>query len=320
MLCNVRNLPFGYEQELEKFVMRGGALFVTLGDQVDAKFYNQKLGNILPVYLKTVHQTARNEKPFRFFVGPSKHQVLKVFKGQTLKEMKSISFNSLYSVEPREESNFNTPMAFENKFPALIESTTGKGKVILFVSSIDRDWNNFPIQPTFLPWVQRWVKYSARGLDSLLQKELLVGQPFYWEKQLKNSKTYITSPRGKVTLLSSKDDKTVFEDTYRPGTYQLYRESSDSSPKEETATLSQLPHGTEHAGSFTINIDLKESSSEKISNGEIKNLLSGANVTFSNGYQKRDANKSEGGIPMSAPFILLVGSMLLLEGWLIRKE
>ena len=94
MLCNVRNLPFGYEQELEKFVLRGGALFVTLGDQVDAKFYNEKLGNILPVYLKTVHQIARDEKPFRFFLGPSKHRVLKVFKGKTFEEMKSIFTNN----------------------------------------------------------------------------------------------------------------------------------------------------------------------------------------------------------------------------------
>lgn len=320
ILCNVRNLPFGYEQELEKFIMRGGALFVTLGDQVDAKFYNERLGNIIPVYLKTVHQVARDEELFHFFVEPSKHQVLKIFKGQALEEMRNISFNSLYSVEPREESNFSTPMFFENKFPALTESTTGKGKVILFVSSIDRDWNNFSIQPTFLPWIQRWVKYSARSLDSLVQKDLLVGEPFYWENQLENSKTYITSPRGKVILLSSKDDKTVFEDTYRPGIYQLYRESSSSSPKEETATLPQLPYGTEPVGSFTVNIDPKESSSEKISDEEIKNLLSGVNVTFSNGYQKLDVNKADKGVPLSTPFILLVGSMLLLEGWLIRKE
>ena len=267
-----------------------------------------------------MHQITRDEKPFRFFIGPSKHQVLKVFKGQTLKEMKSISFNSLYSVEPREESDFSTPIIFENKFPALTESKIGKGKVILFVSSIDRDWNNFPIQPTFLPWVQRWVKYSARGLDSLVQKELLVGDPFYWKKQLKNSKNYITSPRGKVVLLSSKGDKIEFKDTYRPGIYLLYRGPLTSSPKEETATHSQIPHGARPVGSFTVNIDPKESLSVKISNEEIKDLLPEANITFSDGYQEREANKSGEGVPMSSPFIFLVGSMLLLEGWLIRKE
>mgnify|MGYP000671553067 CR=1 FL=1 len=207
--------------------------------------------------------------------------------------MESISFNSLYSVEPREESDFSTPIIFENKFPALTESKIGKGKVILFVSSIDRDWNNFPIQPTFLPWIQRWVKYSARGLDSLVHKKLLVGEPFYWEKKLENSKYYITYPRGKILLLSSKDGKIVFEDTYIPGIYQLHRDPFNSSLEGETAMLAQLPYGTEPAGSFTVNIDPSESSSVKISNEEIKNLLPETKLTFSNGYQKHKLKNSE---------------------------
>ncbi|MCP5104904.1 MAG: hypothetical protein GY950_16070, partial [bacterium] len=32
ILCNARELPFEYERELEKFVLRGGALFITLGN------------------------------------------------------------------------------------------------------------------------------------------------------------------------------------------------------------------------------------------------------------------------------------------------
>ena len=320
MLCNVRDLPFGYEQELEKFVMRGGALFITLGDQVDAKFYNEKMGSIIPVRLQAMHQVTRDGEPFRLLINPSKHPVLKVLKGQTLEEMKSIRFHSLYSVEPREDSKFTIPMLFENKFPALTESTTGKGKVILFVSSIDRDWNNFSIQPTFLPWIQRWVKYSARGLDSLMLKELLVGEPFNLEEQPENRDTYIISPGGKVIHPSSKEGKVSFDNTYRPGIYQLHRGDSKTSPAGETATLLQLPSGTEPAGSFTVNIDTTESSSIKISNEEIENLLPGMNVTYSEGYQKRDLNGSEEGSPMSTLFMLLVGSMLLFEGWLVRKE
>ena len=320
ILCNIRNLSFSYEQELEKFVTHGGAMFISLGDQVDAKFYNEKLGNILPVYLKTVHQIGKNEEPFRFHGGPSKHPVLNIFKGQALEEMRSIKFNSIYSVEPREESDFSTPMVFENEFPALIESTIGKGKVILFTSSIDRDWNNFSIQPTFLPWIQRWIKYSVRGLDNLLRKELLVGEPFYWRKNPNSSKNYIISPKKRIIPLFPKEDKTIFTDTYRPGVYQLYRGTLNANTKDGTAPQPQLPSGATPVGFFTVNIDPKESLSEKISIEEIKNLLPVANVTFSNGYQKRDASNYGEGLPMFTNFILLVGLMLLLEGWLVRKE
>jgi len=43
-------------------------------------------------------------------------------------------------------------------------------------------------------------------------------------------------------------------------------------------------------------------------------------ITYSDGYQKPDLNGSEGGSPMSTAFMLLMGSMLLFEGWLVRKE
>ncbi|MDP6477259.1 MAG: VWA domain-containing protein [Nitrospinaceae bacterium] len=317
MLCNVRDLPFGYEQELEKFVMRGGALFITLGDQVDAKFYNERMDNILSVRLQAIHQIAKDGEPFRLLIKPSKHPVLKVLKGRTLEEMKSIRFHSLYSVEPREDLKLTVPMSFENKFPALIESTAGKGKVILFVSSIDRDWNNFSIQPTFLPWIQRWVKYSARGLDSLMLKELLVDEPFSREEPSESSQTYIVLPGGKTTRPSFENGQVTFESTNRPGIYQLYRGSSKA---DTNATLLQLPPGTEPAGSFSVNIDTTESSSIKITNEEIENFLPGMDITYSDGYQKRDLNGSEGGSPMSTAFMLLMGSMLLLEGWLVRKE
>jgi hypothetical protein len=317
MLCNVRDLPFGYEQELEKFVMRGGALFITLGDQVDAKFYNERMGNILSVRLQAIHQIAKDGKPFRLLIKPSKHPVLKVLKGRTLEEMKSIRFHLLYSVEPREDLKLTVPMSFENKFPALIESTAGKGKVILFVSSIDRDWNNFSIQPTFLPWIQRWVKYSARGLDSLMLKELLVDEPFSREEPSESSQTYIVLPGGKTTRPSFENGQVTFESTNRPGIYQLYRGSSKA---DTNATLLQLPPGTEPAGSFSVNIDTTESSSIKITNEEIENFLPSMDITYSDGYQKRDLNGSEGGSPMSTAFMLLMGSMLLFEGWLVRKE
>ena len=320
ILCNAHNLPFGYEQELEKFVLRGGALFITLGNQVNAKFYNERLGNILPVFLKSIHQIQKSDKPFRFLIKPSKHPVLKIFKGQTLEEMKSIEFQSIYSIEPRENSKFTTPIVLSNEFPALIESAIGKGKVILFLSSIDRDWNNFPIQPTFLPWIQRWVKYSANGLDSLIQKNLLVGDTFNWENPPKVNKAFIVKPGGSFITAPYVDGKITFEDTFTPGVYELYKSSRISNSEPNTSVSSRLPFGAEPVGAFTVNINPIESSSIKISNKEIYSLLPKANLTFSSGNQKFNLAKKNESIPLFIYFMMLLGAMLLIEGWLIRNE
>ena len=320
ILCNLQDLPYGYERELEKYSLSGGALFITLGDQINTKFYNEKLGGILPVFLKAIHTTTKNKEPFRFLIQPSKHPVLNIFKGKALQEMKSITFDTIYSIEAREGTNYTTPITFKNEFPAIIESINGKGKVILFTSSIDRDWNNFPIQPTFLPWIQRWIKYSARGLDSHLKKNLLIGEPFYLQKSSEKPTVYITSPNGKVTYPSSINGKIEFQDTDTPGVYKIYQDPNNFSTRETSTILPQLPYGAELIGSFNVNIDPIESIPGKISNDEIKSLLPETNIIFSSGYQKLNAKKTGESRAISTFILILMGIMLLFEGWLVRKE
>jgi hypothetical protein len=202
----------------------------------------------------------------------------------------------------------------------MIESNIGKGKVVLFVSSIDRDWNNFSIQPTFLPWIQRWIKYSARGLDSLTHKELLVGQSFNWKLFQKNNKAYIVTPEGKIITPPTVDGEITFKDTYTPGIYQLYLNSRVSNIESKILSPSRLPSGAEPAGAFTVNIDTTESSPIKITDVEINNLLPKAKVVFSSGHQKSTLSKRNKGISLFTYCMMLAGAMLLIEGWLVRKE
>jgi hypothetical protein len=320
LLCNVRDLPFDYERELEKYVQRGGALFIALGNEIDPKYYNEKLGNLLPVSIKALHQVGRQDKPFRLDIKKSAHPVLKVFKGKSLEEMKSIRFNSLYSVEPRENRKYTVPLKFTNKYPAVVESDFGKGKVVLYVSSVDRDWNDFPIQPTFLPWIQRWVKYSARGLESILHQQLLVGETFERKEVVADTLLFVESPDGKITQLAG----TSFEDTFTPGVYRLFRltskENSDSAVIEESKTVSTLPDKAIPAGTFTVNIDTLESDSEKITAQEVRQLLGNLQVQFSSGMDSRQTADSSTGTPLAMPFLLMVAGILLLEGFMIRRE
>jgi len=320
LLCNVRDLPFDYERELEKYVQQGGALFIALGDEIDPKYYNEKLGNLLPVSIAALHQVGPSAEPFRLDIKKSAHPVLKVFKGKSLEEMKSIRFNSLYSVEPRKNRKYSVPLKFTNQYPAVLESDYGKGKVILYVSSVDRDWNNFPIQPTFLPWIQRWVKYSARGLESILHQELLVGETFAWKETSADSSLLVQSPDGKITQLAG----TSFEDTFIPGVYRLFRltveEISRPAENKTSKTVSKLPDKAIPWGTFTVNIDTKESVAEKITEKEVRQLLGDRLVRFSSGAESGQTADSPSGTPLATPFLLMVAGMLFLEGFMIRRE
>jgi len=88
---------------------------------------------------------------------------------------------------------------------------------------------------------------------------LLVGESFDWRISPKNNKAYIVAPGGKIIIPPSVDGKIIFKDTYIPGVYQLYRNPRVSNSESKTSTPANLPYGAEPAGSFTVNIDPKES-------------------------------------------------------------
>ena len=51
---------------------------------------------------------------------------------------------------------------FTNGAAALVEASIGAGRTLLFTSTLDRDWNDLPIHPGFLPLVQQAVRHLAR--------------------------------------------------------------------------------------------------------------------------------------------------------------
>lgn len=52
-------------------------------------------------------------------------------------------------------------LTLSNGDPLLLESTVGKGKVFLFASSADLDWNDLPLKGAYLPLIQGLVKEAV---------------------------------------------------------------------------------------------------------------------------------------------------------------
>ena len=310
ILANVRELPPGYELELEKFVLNGGALLLGMGDQVNPKYFNERLGNLVPVRLESQYQV--EEEALHLLLKKSTHPVMQVFSPKALEEMRGINFYSIYTVQAREDKKFKVGTWFSNQHPAVIESEVGKGIVVLFLSSLDRDWNDFPIQPTYLPWVQRWTQYAARGLENISQQDLLVGEPF--RKKTMDSRWIIRSPDGTLHKL----EKEVFSDTFQPGVYRLF--SLPANGMADFNLSEKLPQGAQPFGTFTVNIDTRESEPGKISQKEIENLLEGMKLEFIEPQTETDQPKTSDGIPLATPFLLMVAGMFLIEGWMMRKE
>ncbi|MBT5763577.1 MAG: VWA domain-containing protein [Nitrospina sp.] len=313
ILANVRELSPGYELELEKFVLNGGALLFGMGDQVNPKYFNERLGNLLPVKLDSQHQVKEGA---HLLLKNNTHPVMKVFSPKELEEMREINFYSMYTIQAREEKIFKVGTWFSNQSPAVIESNVGKGIVVLFLSSLDRDWNDFPIQPTFLPWIQRWAQYSARGLDSIFRQSLLVGESFRQSASSPDNNWIVRAPDGTLHILENE----VFSNTFQPGIYHLFSLPSSETSSAIQKTLKKIPKGAEPAGTFTVNIDVQESEPGKISQKEIEDFLKGMKIEIQEPHTQTTSPQTSDGIPLATPFLLMVAGMFLIEGWMVRKE
>jgi len=64
---------------------------------------------------------------------------------------------------------------FDDGSPALAERTVGLGHVLLWTSTFDNSWTDFPLHPVFLPVVQEMARYAASEREA--EPYFTVGQP-----------------------------------------------------------------------------------------------------------------------------------------------
>lgn len=88
----------------------------------------------------------------------------------SLDELRSARFSRYHAVEPAELDS--VPVALDDGTPLLIEHTMGDGQVLLFTSSLDREWNDLPVKPVFVPMLAELSSYLAGDLTLSSEADL----------------------------------------------------------------------------------------------------------------------------------------------------
>jgi hypothetical protein len=66
------------------------------------------------------------------------------------------------AVELGEGDGVRVVARLTNGRPGLVEVTPGNGRALVLASDLGRSWNEFPLQPTFVPFVHEVIRYLAR--------------------------------------------------------------------------------------------------------------------------------------------------------------
>ncbi len=193
VLANVRALAPAPAAALGAFVRKGGGLLVGLGDQVDAPRLNQALAGLLPQELRGKASTSPGAASADLRLGrlDTTHPIIAALWSRTSGGgLQSARFSRTFRLRPATRLERRVMAWFDDGSPALLEATRGDGRVVLFTSSLDRDWNDLAIRPGFAPLVQQLVRYLGRGTSGDPLKPLEVG-----------ATAKITPPRGATLMV-----------------------------------------------------------------------------------------------------------------------
>lgn len=199
---------------LKKFVEAGGQLIISTGPHSDANSFSGPLQDIAPATLREAVQTKGGESVAITDV-KFDHPVFEIFR-ESGRLAAARVFGYLRS-EPR--PNATVLARFEDGSAALIEGNAGRGRVLLFTSSLGPTWNDLALTPLYLPFVHQMVRYAGSREDGAWYA---LGQTFRVAKENRGAPPAVDAPDGaRLTENRLTPEGDLLVTGRQPGFYRL---------------------------------------------------------------------------------------------------
>jgi hypothetical protein len=183
VLANVAALPAERVAVLAQWLRRGGGILLAPGDRVDPAAYDRTMLPLMPQSLRDPIDTTwgataddRDSRALHLVKWESDHPIFAPFSKDRPELITDAKFFKIALLGPTTATADRNVLArFTNGAAALVEASIGAGRTLLFTSTLDRDWNDLPIHPGYLPLVQQTVRHLARKHTRGGQADHLVG-------------------------------------------------------------------------------------------------------------------------------------------------
>lgn len=171
-LCNLEELSGNRLDTLQTWVNDGGTLMIFPGDRVKAEVFNQQFWNegkgLSPLSLVTI-QGDLSEATWQSFEVPEEpHQVARVFAGQNNVFLSNVKLFSWWKTQVNTELDPTTNVIARindgERSPGIVEKPYGKGRCFAFALAANRDWTDWPDDPSYVILMQDTVSYLCGNL------------------------------------------------------------------------------------------------------------------------------------------------------------
>jgi hypothetical protein len=280
VLANVATVTMQQAQRLRTLVDGGMGLIIFVGDQIDPDAYNQLLSRegigLLPAQLESISDQAVEglvlEKN-----SPSPLDALRQLSAAVLERVKT---NKYFLVRASEDPASGVRILARwndsEASPAVVERTVGRGRVVLWTTTANKAWGDWPTQPSYVLTMRESAKAIVRSEGA---HEVMAGEPIrrFIPAEVQVSAPTIEVPESTepVAVSIDSDRKSdaggkaasaaggsserflAFAETNRPGLYRLNWQANPGGQMNDT---------------FAANPDVRESDLTPIANSELRAL------------------------------------------------
>lgn len=213
VLAGVTGLNNNAAQKLVAYVQNGGGLFIALGARPPNETFNHYLAEVLPATISGLAARAREQVALTEI--DFAHPVFTIFRDPANGDPSSIAVTTHYQTQVKPAAI--RIAGFEDGSPALLEIGAGKGRVLLWTSTIDLSSGNLPMRGIFVPLLHQWIGYVRRAEPQKIVTH--VGQPILLSDEFTADQSLrITHPDGRKQELEG-SAASAFAGTIAAGHY-----------------------------------------------------------------------------------------------------
>ena len=150
-LLSTRGLERAARERLMDYVRAGGGLVIAAAQDLEPTVLAEMTG------WEPRLTASEQAGPLTLAATDVRHPIFRPF-GALAANLGQARFDRAWRVAPE---GWTVIARFSNGTPALLERPAGQGRVVLFASDIDRRWNDFPLQPAFVPFALETLRYAA---------------------------------------------------------------------------------------------------------------------------------------------------------------
>jgi hypothetical protein len=152
VVLSTHAIPRQAAESFKALFAAGGGVFVAAGPDVDVSILSELLALTPPL---TADEDPRHGV---LTVSDQRHPIFRPFDAVSA-NLAQVAFDREWQIGAAPA--WKTVATFSTGSPALVEQAVGNARVLVFASDVDRRWNDFPLHPTFVPFVQEAVRYIA---------------------------------------------------------------------------------------------------------------------------------------------------------------